>query len=119
MFDRGIEKLFNFREGDDLVELAINLRLSHAEYRAIEINVFPTGELGVKACADFQQRTDTPVDHGDSSSWRSNARQYLQQRALACAVEPDDTDHFTTLDFERDILERPDISVSILRNVFE
>ena len=35
-------------------------------------------------------------------------RQNLQQRALAGTVAADDADHFAALDFERDVLQRPD-----------
>src|SRR5688572_22121832 len=48
---RRIYKLFNVREGDDLIKLAFNLNFTHAENCTIEKDVFAAGQFGMKACA--------------------------------------------------------------------
>src|SRR5687768_6581351 len=59
---RRVDKLLNFRECDDLIKLALDLRLAHPEDRAIEIDVFATREFRMKTRADFEQRADAAVD---------------------------------------------------------
>src|SRR5262249_18524516 len=98
-FDRRIEKLLYLSEGNDLVELAIDLRLLHTENRTVEINVFTTGELRMETRTDFQQRTDTPVNLGESTRGRGDARENPQQRAFAGAVQTDDADDLAAFDF--------------------
>ena len=56
--DRRVEELLDLGEGDDLVELAIDLGLAHAEDGAVEVDVLAAGQLGVEAGADLQQRAD-------------------------------------------------------------
>ena len=49
---------------NDLVELVTDLGTPHPENRAVQEDVLPAGELRVEACADFEERSDAPVDFG-------------------------------------------------------
>src|SRR3989338_1710493 len=62
MLDGGIEKLFHFSKGDYLVEFIFYFGLAHAEDRAIEINIFPSTEFGMKTGSDFQQTSHAALD---------------------------------------------------------
>src|SRR6185369_9063172 len=53
---RCIKKSFNLSESYNLVKLSIDFGFSHAQYRAVEIDVFAPGELGVESGSHFQQR---------------------------------------------------------------
>ena len=55
MFYRRIEKLFDFSEGNDFVELRNDLRPFHAEDCAVQKYVFAPGQFRVKAGSNFQQ----------------------------------------------------------------
>ena len=46
---------------------------------------------------------------------RGDPRQDLQHRALAGAVAPDDADGLAGLDLERDVLQRPEVSLRAAR----
>src|SRR6185369_8557930 len=67
----------------------------------------------MKPCADFQQRTHTSVNLRAPASRFRDPRENLQQRALACAVPADDADYFAGRDLERDIVERPNVTIMI------
>ena len=103
-----IDKLFDFGEGDDLGELAIDLPFSHSEDGAVEVNVFASGQLGMKTRAHFQKGSDAPVNLCMAFRWFRDARENLQQRALPCSVAADYPNHVAVLDFEGNIVESPD-----------
>src|SRR3954453_1581571 len=93
MLDRGVQKRPDLGEFDDGVELAMNLAAAHSEDRAIEIDVVPAAEFGMKAAADLEQRSDASVDRRASARRRRDPREDLQERALAGAIPPDHADH--------------------------
>ena len=43
----------------------------HPQDAAVQVDIFPAGQFGVKARADFQQAASTPVivRYGPSSAW--------------------------------------------------
>jgi len=51
---RGIKELVDFREGDDRIEIAINLGVLHSQNRAIQVNVLTPREFSMKSGADLQ-----------------------------------------------------------------
>jgi hypothetical protein len=57
----------------------------------------------VKTGAHFQQRTYPPVNLTQAFGWVRDPRQDLEQRALARAVAPNDTQHLALLDFKGNI----------------
>jgi hypothetical protein len=44
-----VEEFLDFREGDDLVKFVFYLQAAHAEDRAVQKDVFPVCEFGVKS----------------------------------------------------------------------
>src|SRR5689334_9673743 len=85
---RGIKKLLDFSKADNLVKLAIDLGLAHAENRAVEIDVLATREFRMKTRADFQERSNAAIDVCAPACWTSDARQDFQKRALAAPFRP-------------------------------
>jgi hypothetical protein len=73
----------------------------------------------VKACPDFQQRSDAPEDVSTPARRYGDARKNFQQRALPRAVQSDDAGDFTTFNLKRNVFERPDVSISVLPARFE
>src|SRR5438309_1826477 len=98
--DRGINELLHLGEGYDLVELAGDLRLLHAQDGAVQENVVPTRQLGMESGSDFEQRSYAAPDLYTAPGGLGDAGQNLQQRALARAIAADDPDHFSALDLE-------------------
>ena len=60
--DRGIDEFRHLGEVDDLVELLVDFLARHAEDGAIEIDVFPPGEVGHEARAHLDERGDAAID---------------------------------------------------------
>ena len=112
--DRSIDELFDLRKGDDLVEFPADLGPAHAEDRAVEVNVFASGELGMESRADFQERAHASVDLGGAVRRLRDPGQDLQQRALPRSVAADDSDHLALADFEVDVAQRPEQIVALI-----
>ncbi|OQA42175.1 MAG: hypothetical protein BWY52_02294 [Chloroflexi bacterium ADurb.Bin325] len=108
-FDRGVDELLDLGEGDDLVELAADFGLGHAQDRTIEEDVLAAGQLRVEAGTHLQQRADPAVDLRPAAGGLGDAREDLEQRRLARAVAADDAHHLAAPDLEGDILERPEL----------
>ena len=109
--DGRVEEFFGFGEGDDLVELAVDFRLVHAEDRAVEIDVFAAGEFGVKAGADFEKRGDAAFHAGEAFGGFGDAAENFEQGRFARAVSADDADDFAALDIKRDVAKGPEIAL--------
>ena len=67
---RSIDELTAFGEFDDVLHVGVDLSLCHAENRAIHVDVLTSGELSMKACADLQHGSHTPIQ-ADSAARRS------------------------------------------------
>src|SRR4029077_12770490 len=91
-FNRRIEEFFDLRKIDNFVELAPNFRTRHPENRAIQENVFTSGQLRMKAGANFQQTRHASLDVYPSLRWFRNPAQNFQQRAFSSSVAADDPD---------------------------
>ena len=92
--------------------------LLHAQDGAVEIDVLAAGQFGVKAGAHLQQRTDAPLDLHLPLGGCGDAREDLEQRALARAVAPDDAHDLAALHLEVDVAQRPDrvaVAVAVVR----
>ena len=72
-------------------------------------DVLAAGEFGVKAGADLEQARNPALDCDAPLGRLGDAREDLQQCALAGAVAADDADHLAALDLEAHILERPEL----------
>ena len=59
---RRIDELLHAGEVHDLVELAVDFGFGHAQDRAVEVDVFPSSQLLMKASAHFEQAGDATVE---------------------------------------------------------
>src|SRR6266436_2463145 len=103
-----VNEFFEFGEGYDFIELALDFALAHAEDGAGEKRVFVAGQLGMKAGADFEKRADAAVNLRPTSGGAGDAREYFQKSGLASAVAADEAEYFAFADFERHILQGPE-----------
>ena len=71
----------------------------------------------MKAGADLEQAADPSPDLGAATRRRGDPRQDLQQRRLASAVPSDQPEHLAALDLERDAVERPEVTVTVVRTL--
>src|ERR1041385_9577959 len=56
-----VQELLDLGERDDLIELPLNFCLAHPENGSVQVNVFPAGQLLMKAGPHFEQtRHATP-----------------------------------------------------------
>ena len=62
VLDRGIEEPLDLGEGDDLVELAVDLRLLHPQDRPVQVDVLAAGQLEVEPGPHLQQRADAAAE---------------------------------------------------------
>ena len=105
--DRGIDEFLHLGKIHDLIKLAGHFLFGHAQDGAVEVDILAPGQLGVKAGAHLQQAGDAPFDLDLPAGGGGDAREDLEQGALAGAVAPDDAQHLALLDGEVDIFERP------------
>ena len=108
--DGRIHKLLDLGKVDDLVELAVDLGLLHAEDGAVEIDVLAPGELGMEAGADLQQAADAALDLDLAAGGGGDARQDFEQGALAGAVAADDAKDLALADLEADVAQGPQLA---------
>ncbi len=62
--DRGIDKLFDFGKGDNLVEVALDFSALHPEDGAVHVNILAPGQFRVETGPHFEEGPD-PSAHGD------------------------------------------------------
>src|SRR2546422_3871688 len=103
VLDRSVDEALDLGERDDLVELRLDLGLPHPENRPVEVHVLPAGELGVEARPDLEERADPAVNLGLPFGWLGDAREDLQQRALAGAVGANDANDLAGAHLEGDV----------------
>ena len=108
MLHRRVEKSLDAGERDDRIELAANLGAGHAQDRAVEEDVLAPGQLLIESGADFQQAADAAVEIDLPLGHLGDARQNLQQRALARAVDADERQRLAAPHVERHVSERPE-----------
>src|SRR5262249_34342913 len=106
--DGRVEEFLDLGEGDDLVELAVDLGLAHAEDGAVHVDVLAARELGVEAGADLQEGGEAAAEPRRAGGGLDDAAEDLQEGRLAGAVAADDADDLAPGDLEGDILQRPE-----------
>src|ERR1017187_10482795 len=106
-FHRSIQELLDFSKSDNLIELALDFRLGHAENGTVQEDVFATREFGMEPRSHFQQARDASLDANLARSWGSNAGEDFEQGAFARAVPPDNAEDFALFDLEGDIAQAP------------
>ena len=89
---RRVEELLDLGEGDDLVELAVDLTAGHPQDGAVEVDVLAARQFGVEARADLQQAADPSAQLHPAGRRLGDPREDLQQRRLPGAVAADDAD---------------------------
>ena len=93
---------------DNLVELPVDFALGHAHDGAVHVDVLAARHFRVEPGAHLEQRGNPPADVDLADGGRSDAREELQQCALARAVLADDADHVALLHAEIDVPQGPD-----------
>ncbi len=105
---RRVDERLDFGEGDDLIELAADLRARHAEDRAIEKHVLASRQLGMKSDSDFEQTRDASEQMQLALGRLGDVADDLEERALARAVSPDHAEDFGVVQIERDVAQGPE-----------
>src|SRR5208337_1558518 len=88
-----IDEITNFGEVDDTLLSLLHLFLRIAHQQTIEENVLPSGQLGMEARAQLDQRRERPLDLDPPSRGLIYPRDDLQQSTLARTVAPHQTQH--------------------------
>jgi hypothetical protein len=91
---------------DDLVETSRDLALGQAQHHPVDEHVLATGDLGVEAGAELDERGHAPGHAHDTGGRLADARDQLQHRALAGAVSADDAERPAGSHVERHAVER-------------
>src|SRR5215510_5599692 len=110
-FHRSIQELVNFGEGHDFVELFSDLRPGHSENRAVEIDVFPSGQFRMKSGSDLKQARHAPTNARLALSRVCNTAKNFQQSRLTSPIATDDSHHLAPIDLEGNVFQRPKILV--------
>jgi len=107
-FDRSVNELSDFRKIDNFIKAGQYFFAGHAQNRAVEKDILPSGQFRMKASAHFQQRAHAPAQFAIAFGRVRDARENLEQGAFTGAVAPDDAKRLSLPDVESDVLERPD-----------
>src|SRR6185503_2832080 len=100
VLDRRVDEPLDFGKGHDLVELARDLCTAHSEDGAAQEDVLAPGQLGVESRADLEQGADAAADLGETGRRIGDAREDLQEGALARSVAADQADDVAVVDVE-------------------
>ena len=100
-----VHELLELGERDDLVEASARLAPRQAEHDRVDQHVVASGQLGVEADAQLDERGQPPAHADLAGIDRVDAGEALEQRALAAAVAPHDAEELAALDLEAHVLE--------------
>jgi hypothetical protein len=87
--------------------LGINLAPLQAQDRAVQINILPTGEIGMEPGPQFDQSGHAASGPNLATRGKSDFGQQLEDGALSRAIVADDAQHFALLHCEAHVFERP------------
>src|SRR5215471_11455927 len=107
--DGYVDEVPNLREVDDTFELLPDLASRHTQDRSTQIHVFPAGQLRMEARPDLDQRRRPPIDRDLPGRRRRDARQQLQDRALAGTIVANNPQSLAALDLEAHLSHRPEL----------
>lgn len=110
-FDWLIDEVANFGEGFDFGVAGVNFGGAETEDGGVEIDVFPTGELGVEAGAKFEQGGDAAIGLCGAGCGLQDSGDDLQESAFSGSIFADDTEGFTAFHVEGNVAESPEIAV--------
>lgn len=113
-FDRSVQKFFHTGKIHDLIEFTTDFCPAHTKDGAIEEDIFPSCELGMKPRAYFQQAGYTSAQSNLASAGLSDAGKKLEQCGFSRTVAADDADSIPRHDVEADILESPEFFLVLM-----
>ena len=116
-FDGGVDKLFDPREVDYLIELSLDLCSGHPQDGTVQKYILPTGEFRMEAGSDFQETCHPSLDLHVSSSRCGNSGKDLQQRRFPGAVPTDDPENLALFHPERHVSQRPKYRIRAVASV--
>ena len=88
--DRCVDEVFELGEFHDFVKALHDFALRQAEHDAVDEDVFAARDLGMKACAELDERRDAAVDGDRAFVGPGNAGDALEERGFARSVSADD-----------------------------
>src|SRR5262249_20098394 len=114
---RRVDEFLDAGKGDDLIETTSHLGGLHTEQDSTEVHVVAARQLVMKTGANLEERTNSPMELGMPLRRLDDARENLEQCALAGAVSADNADDLASFDVEADVVERPDRLTSTSRPI--
>src|SRR5208283_1027408 len=112
-FYRLVDEVADLGEDLDILIALVDLPGGEAEDGAVEVDVVASGEFGVESSAQFEQSRDAAIHGNDSGGGLEDPGYHLEQRALAGTVLADDAEGFAALNVEGDIVQRPEIPMTL------
>src|SRR5277367_894369 len=104
-FYRSIDEVGETRELHDGVEFSIDLLPIHAQDGAVQVDIFSSGEVGMKSGPHFDEGGE-PAMHINRPPGRfHNAGNELQNGAFACSISADNSERFSTIKSKTDLTE--------------
>ncbi len=105
VLDLEVDVVLQARELDDLVESAPRLGRAQSHHHAVQDDVVAGGQLRVEADAELEEGGEAAGDLDRPAVGRVDAREQLQQGALAGAVAADDPEELALGDVEAEVVE--------------
>src|ERR1700674_2799406 len=109
MLQRSVYKFCHFSKSDDLIKLAIDFFLAHAQDSAVQIGIFAARQLRVKTGAHFEETAHAAMDFSPSNRGVRDPGENFQQSGFSSPIPADQTHHFALAQFERYVAQSPKI----------
>ena len=100
-----VDEALQLGEGDDAVELLVDLLLGETEDGRIQVDIVPAGEFRIETDAQFEEGRDEAVHMDLAVVGTIDAGQDLEEGRLARAVSTDDTEELPLLHLEGDLVQ--------------
>jgi len=111
MFQRSIDEPLYGGKGHNLVELARDLGIFHAQNCAAQIDVLAPRQLGMKSSPDLEEASDMAAYLRETLGRTRDPRENLQQRRLSRAVSTDQPNDFALPHVQRHVSQRPKLGL--------
>src|SRR5262249_51262591 len=92
----------------DFVELPLDFRILHSQDAAVEVNILAPCQVWMKSGRHLDQGTETAIDLYRSRVWTKDARQDLEEGALARSVRANDAHDFAASELKVNVLQCPE-----------
>ena len=106
--DRRVEEAPELREALDLRHRRFGHAACESQQRTVEVGVLASGEVGVKARAELEERGHAALDRDRAGSRLRGAGDELEERRLPRSVRADDAEALSAVDAEAHVLQRVD-----------